>query len=244
MGLNLKILTSILLKYDNKYIEDLKKVKKVNFDCGCAYDIEDIKYEEWSRIDKFSLDDCIFVANELEYKTVSEELINFWKKDVKIWNEENIEKLISYNKFSDLEERNGELLKKLLLINKEKKDNFEIILEWKEIIQFYIKFQNFEKARKNFLEMIEASDFSLIFKLSLHGHRLLNELLFDCLKIIKESKKDDVKVKKEIEKLWNWAEKYLKLKLSLKGFVSLSLRKQIMETAEIMGEEGIRNKFI
>ncbi|MDE7328012.1 MAG: hypothetical protein K2N63_17325, partial [Lachnospiraceae bacterium] len=84
IGRTLEILTFLLKKYNDghKYDDLFVRAKNANFDCACGYGTDFTMSETLSEND---LLDCIYLCEELEYKTVMETLVAQWRDSISEW---------------------------------------------------------------------------------------------------------------------------------------------------------------
>ncbi len=98
IGTTIEILTYLLGKYNSghKYDELFSRAKNANFDCACGYSAELVMSETLSDND---LLDCIYMCEDLEYKTLMETLVAQWRDSVEVWDEGKRADLIRFNTF-------------------------------------------------------------------------------------------------------------------------------------------------
>lgn len=80
IGVNIEILTVLLLKYDNPNDEILfERAKNANFDCYCGYDKN--LYANWYKpLDEFSIEACVNIAGELGKTDYACKIVDIFKK--------------------------------------------------------------------------------------------------------------------------------------------------------------------
>lgn len=157
IGTTLKILTQLLRKYngEGKYTSLFQKAKKANFDCFCGYD-ENAEIDD--NIGNNSLIDCIFLAQDMNYKDIMEELVEEWKQTVPEWNNVNCKTLIRFNRFLNKEAENEEIYKRLL-VSADSKKVFDIASAYKDMIGYYIEIRDYKTAYKYFRQL--ANEYNL-----------------------------------------------------------------------------------
>ena len=197
IGSCLLILTCLLMKYnsENKYQALFKRAKNANFDCACGYDTQTEVESDLSNCDIY---DCIDIAIETKCLDYAEMLVDCWKESVSDWNERTISSLIQYNKRINRESENEKFLKELLTIKLSAGKNFDIISAWKNLIHYYIQFENYEAAYQNFADMKERTNFSEIYRIN-----LFKFILEDCMELI-------CGYPDKADELWEWAKPFIK----------------------------------
>lgn len=199
IGHSLEILTSLLRKYNsnNRYDGLFDLAKNANFDCACGYD-RNITIP--SDLNEYDIYDCIEIATSTKYTDYAKKLINRWKESITDWDERNYRNLIYFNKASDNEAENEELLKILLGIKIGSGKNLDIISQWRDLIHYYIQYDKYEQAYQNFIAMINSTKLSEVYPIN-----LFNFILEDCVDLI-------CKYGEQAESLWDWAKPFLKKK--------------------------------
>lgn len=196
IGYTLNVLTSILNKYnvEGKYDKLFDEAKNANFDCACGYDKN---YKMDDEISDLDLMDCIYLAQDLDYKDVMEILVNRWKDSIEQWTDSNRQTLIGFNSFLGKELENKEmyetLLENAIVLGK----TFDIVSAYNDIIQYYINSNNIENAYFYLKKMIDTVDFKDIVEI-----RLFSTVLEECFDIICGGVSDSAQ-------LWQWAKSYL-----------------------------------
>lgn len=90
------VLTSLLHQYNvgGKYEELFDEAENANFDCTCGYDRDYWINNDFGKLD---LMDCIFLAQDLEYKDVLGTLVDDWKAGIREWTDTNRNLLVRFN---------------------------------------------------------------------------------------------------------------------------------------------------
>lgn len=220
IGSCLEVLTFLLQKYnsENKYEKLFQKAENANFDCACGYRVN-IKLE--NDLDKYTIDDCIYMAVEMECFDYAEILVDYWKESISDWNEQTLNSLTYYNKAIGKEIGNEQPLKQLLDIKLLNGKNFDIISAWKNLIHYYIQFENYEKAYQNLSDMKQQTKLSEIY-----GRNLFKYILEDCMELI-------CQYPNKADELWNWAKPFIK-EYSSAGNMHGNLYKKSIEAAHIV----------
>lgn len=170
IGTTLGILTQLLRKYnaDGKYTSLFKRAKKANFDCACGYDVNIVMNDN---IENNSLMDCIFMAQDMDYKDIMEELVARWKNTVTDWSEANRKTLIRFNSFLGKEAENEEIYRQLLVsVNNEKV--FDIASAYKDIVGYYINLKEYRTAYKYLCELLNEYSLGDVKKFRLYDYFL------------------------------------------------------------------------
>lgn len=204
IGSTLNVLTSVLSRYyvDGKYDVILEEAKNANFDCACGYDRN---YQIDSDIDNLDLMDCIFLAQDLDYKDVMGVLVDRWKESITEWTDGNKTTLIRFNSFLDREKENELIYKELLAKAVVSDKNFNIVSAYNKVIRYYIDIGQFEIAHSYLQQMLYTTDFKDIERI-----RLFGDVLEECFEIICGGVK-------ESGKLWEWAKPYLQRRSNMYG---------------------------
>lgn len=170
IGLTLEILTQLLRKYntDEKYTPLFQQAKEANFDCHCGYDADK---EINAVLEDNSLLDCIFIAQDLEYRDIMEELVDQWKQTITQWDNTNRKTLIRFNSFLRKEEENENIYKQILAsVNKNKV--FDIASAYKDIIGYYIEIKDYKTAYKYLKELLNRYNLDAIKNIRLFAYFL------------------------------------------------------------------------
>ncbi len=198
IGSTLQILTQLLRKYntDSKYADLLKRAKYANFDCACGYDPDEIVEDDFG---SNSLLDCIYLCREMKYKDVMGSLVDEWKKDIAEWNRSDRRRLIDFHTFLGRDAENEELYQEQMeeIISAGTSSARDIISGYKDLIWYYLRMGNHEKALYFCKKLIETTDYRQIRKLHLFGN-----VLEACFEIAANDSA-------EAADLWSWAKEEL-----------------------------------
>lgn len=190
------MLTTLLQNYNGygKYVSLFEKAKNANFDCACGYDAN-VRVD--ACFDHLNLEDCIYLAKELNYLDALELLVTEWKSGVVEWTNSKRRNLIRFNNFLGKNNDNIIHYKELLNAAIVEGKCFNIASAYSDIIKLYITEQQFELGYSYLKEMIDNVDFKEILKF-----HLFSFVLEECFEIICGMEKAPMD-------LWVWAKKYL-----------------------------------
>jgi len=232
IGLSLEILTYLLSYYNKEeYIQLFKEAKEANFDCHCGYKYENINQAPMDLdFSIYTIDDCLYLSNELQLNTLTKEIAEIKKQDKNI-NIYDLSKLRYY--YRDLQDDKNELLiLEKIMIETEKQGNLWKICNTQiDYLKKLICLDQMEAAKK-IIEQIRTY---------IHESRAdwyeYNQGLYyieSCLDFI--LKDTDEGYKKE---LWDWSCCYLKQR---EGFYG-NLVSKIISVAAMYGEDEYARKI-
>ncbi len=212
IGSTIRILTRLLRRYnrDHKYDKLFERAKNANFDCACGYDAEEAVDDNFESND---LLDSIYLCQEMDYKDVMGELVDEWKRDIENrldWNTSNRHTLIGFNKFLGREEENERLyqeqLEETIAVNGSTRD---VIFRYNDLIHYYLRTENYEKAFQYCRTVIETTDYQKI-----RTFRLFGDILEGCMEIIAHDPS-------HTSGLWEWTKNELQRKPGISRYGNL-----------------------
>lgn len=204
IGDSLNILTTLLQRYNisGKYNKLFEAAKNANFDCACGYDAGFLTYDD---IDSLDIMDCIYLAQELDYKDTMDLLVMEWKVGITEWTDSVRTDLIRFNSFLGKDQENELQYRELLKNALKKGKTFDIVSAYNNIIELNIKEKQFEIAYSYLKEMIETVDFTDILEI-----RLFSSVLEESFEII-------CGFPQVSQELWTWSKPYLTNKRNMFG---------------------------
>lgn len=204
IGNVLNILTSMINQnsLSEKYSDLLDEAKNANFDCACGYDRNSVIDNQ---LNELSLMECIYLAQDLEYRDVMESLVNMWKNSSNDWDESKRNTLIQFNSFLGKEKENEELYQLQLEDTLKTGKTNTIIRTYNQIIRYYLDSDQIQKAYTSFMSLLENSNYREIIRI-----RLFGDVLEECFEII-------CKYDEKALSLWKWAKPYLQDRENMYG---------------------------
>lgn len=213
IGSTIRILTALLQRYnaDHKYDELFERAKNANFDCACGYDAEEAVDDDFENND---LLDCIYLCRELEYKDVMGSLVDEWKEDGEgraDWKLSNRSRLIEFNTYLGREAENESLYQEQFAetVTAGKSGTKEIISAYRDMIFYYLRVENHERASQYCREVIGTTDYRQIRTLRLFGY-----ILEGCLEVVAQEPC-------RTSDLWEWTKKELQSKPQINRYGNL-----------------------
>ena len=204
IGNVLIVLTSMIHQnfLSEKYSYLLDEAKNANFDCACGYDRNGVIDNQ---LNELSLVDCIYLAQDLEYRDVTEALVTMWKDTINEWTELNRNTLIQFNSFLGKEKENEELYHQQLEDALKRGKTNEIIRSYNKIVRYYLDSNQIQKAYLSFMNLLENTNYQEIIRI-----RLFTDVLEECFEII-------CKYDEKALSLWKWAKPYLQKRENMYG---------------------------
>ncbi len=201
IGSTIRILTGLLQKYnaDHKYDELCGRPKNANCDCACGYDAADVVDDDFEKND---LLDCIYLCRELEYRDVMGALVDEWKDRARReanWKTSGRSMLTGFNTYLGREAENEELYREQLAetLAAGGGRTKEIISAYRDMIHYYLRVENEERAAHYCRMVIETTDYRQVRTL-----RLFGDILEGCMEVV-------VLEPFGTSDLWEWTKKEL-----------------------------------
>lgn len=194
IGSTLRVLTQLMRGYngENKYGGLLERAKNANFDCACGYDPEEEVDDDF---ESNTLLDCIYLCQELEYREVMGKLVDEWKESITKWSAYDRRALIRFHSYLGREPENEALYQEQLaeIISADSKGAREVVAGYADLIQYYVRQDNYEKAYHYCKTVTEMAELEQVKRIRLFGSIL--EACFEITAHMARSAGD----------LWVWA---------------------------------------
>jgi len=171
IGSTLQLLTCLLRQYNNdgRYNALFTRAQNANFDCACGYStglqIDNSLYSN-------SLQDCIYLAWDLDYKDVAGRLTDEWIKTIKNWNKDNIKTLISFNNYLGRELENEKLYKQLLSFLQPEDSLQHTASSYIDIIRYYTSIKKYHLAYEYINKLVTSYNLDEIKHIRLYTYLL------------------------------------------------------------------------
>lgn len=200
IGSAFEVLSFLLMKYNNTKTYDalFKRAEKANFDCACGYNPK-IKIN--ADLNTYSIEECITIAIEIGAQDCAKQLIDIWKSGITEWDEKYYRQLIFYNKDISREIENEQALTALLDIRIKQGDSIRLISALKDLMHYYIQFEQNEQAYECFVKISESNDLAAVYEIN-----LFNFILEDCMELI-------CQYDEKAQILWVWAKPFIERKM-------------------------------
>ena len=218
IGENIKILTYLLKPSP----EQIERVKNANFDCACGYEFEYQEYLNYFQtLENIDLEECLELAYEADEKEFALQFLDMLKKDYPLDSVANCRHLIYWNETLGRNQENEMLYQKILDFSTESQKSDEIISSSFNLVKFYTKQKDFQKAYQEFETFTEweLSDW--------YGTNLFRNLLECAMDLILA----DIPEK---EFVWRWAKPNLKREIkNIHGMYGNLYQKSIQASEKI-----------
>lgn len=146
----LNILTVLLNHFNKEHQYDilLQRAQNSNYNCMCGYFPERDYFD--CDIGKMTLDDCIWLAYDLDYMELAKELADIYQSNTEL-NYENCQQIIKYNKWLKCESKNREARLKIFEWDKHSDNSYQRWRAYNDLFHHYIVCQDYHKAYEFFL---------------------------------------------------------------------------------------------
>lgn len=228
IGDNLQILAACLYEYHKD--EDIKlfeRAKDANFDTFCGFEVNPSFYTR--TVENLTIDDCIYILYNLEEKEVLPELVDIWKNQQTIWNEDTYRNMKEYNNY--IGNYDEELKAISIIASFKEKFSPQSFYIGQEYMDKLVKYEKYEKAffiLKEYKKYFKTLD-------NWESAYSAREFANTCMNFIINDNNCNRRIF-----IWNYVKPYLKNKQKSK---SISLMENVIKASGIMREYNLKKKF-